>query len=152
MCAFMLNSRALLALVGGLSVWPFVLAACASDDQAVRQTPASTVTAEPTTGAPPSSSMRPDPHSFARPDEVAVKHVALDLSVDFAASVISGTATLDIHRMEGHRAVDRVAEEDHGRGRGEHQHGKDPEQDGEHAVVCAGGALCAASSGRKPAA
>ena len=42
---------------------------------------------------------------------------------------------------ETHRAVDRIAEEDDGRGRGEHQHGEDPEQDGEHAVVCAGGAF-----------
>ena len=44
-------------------------------------------------------------------------------------------------KNETHRAVDRVAEKDDGRGRGEHQHGEDPEQNGEHAVVCAGGAF-----------
>jgi hypothetical protein len=42
---------------------------------------------------------------------------------------------------EAHRAVHRIAEKNYGRGRDEHQHGEDPEQNGEHAVVCAGGAF-----------
>jgi leukotriene-A4 hydrolase len=39
-----------------------------------------------------------DPHSYARPLEARVTHVALDLTVDFDARRIGGTATLDIDR------------------------------------------------------
>ena len=39
-----------------------------------------------------------DIHSYARPLEARVTHVALDLDVDFAAKRIGGTATLDIER------------------------------------------------------
>jgi aminopeptidase N len=39
-----------------------------------------------------------DPHSYARPLEARVYHVALDLGVDFDTKRISGTATLDIER------------------------------------------------------
>src|SRR5688572_28897901 len=39
-----------------------------------------------------------DIHSYARPLEARVTHVALDLAVDFATKSIGGTATLDIER------------------------------------------------------
>jgi aminopeptidase N len=39
-----------------------------------------------------------DVHSFARPQEARVTHVALDLNVDFDTRSIGGTATLDIDR------------------------------------------------------
>ncbi len=39
-----------------------------------------------------------DPHSYARPLEARVHHVALDLGVDFDAKRLGGTATLDIDR------------------------------------------------------
>ena len=39
-----------------------------------------------------------DAHSFAKPLEARVTHVALDLDVDFDAKRIGGTATLDIDR------------------------------------------------------
>ena len=39
-----------------------------------------------------------DTHSFARPLEARVTHVALDLTVDFDARRLAGTATLDIDR------------------------------------------------------
>ena len=39
-----------------------------------------------------------DVHSFARPLEARVTHVALDLNVDFDTKRIAGTATLDIER------------------------------------------------------
>ena len=39
-----------------------------------------------------------DVHSFAKPLEARVTHVALDLNVDFEAKRIGGTATLDIER------------------------------------------------------
>lgn len=46
-----------------------------------------------------------DPHSFARPLEARVTHVALDLSFDFAAKAVSGTATLDIDRKPNAREI-----------------------------------------------
>ncbi len=38
------------------------------------------------------------PHSCARPHEVAVRHLHLDLDVDFTAKVLSGSATLTLKR------------------------------------------------------
>ena len=35
-----------------------------------------------------------DPHSYARPAEARVTHVALDLGADFDAKVLAGTAAL----------------------------------------------------------
>lgn len=43
--------------------------------------------------APPAS-VQPENHSFARPAEASVKHLDLDLTVDFARKVISGKASL----------------------------------------------------------
>jgi leukotriene-A4 hydrolase len=42
-----------------------------------------------------------DIHSFARPDEAVVKHLALDLEVDFERKRLSGTATLEIDNVSG---------------------------------------------------
>jgi aminopeptidase N len=39
-----------------------------------------------------------DPHSHARPNEVVVRHVGLDLTVDFDERRLSGLATLDLER------------------------------------------------------
>ena len=39
-----------------------------------------------------------DPHSFARPEEVSIRHLRLDLDVDFESRRLSGTATLDLDR------------------------------------------------------
>ncbi len=39
----------------------------------------------------------PDPHSFARPDEVVVTHLHLDLTVDFDLQQLAGTATLTLN-------------------------------------------------------
>ena len=41
-----------------------------------------------------------DIHSFARPLEARVHHIALDLDVDFDAKRVSGTATLDVDAAE----------------------------------------------------
>jgi aminopeptidase N len=46
------------------------------------------------------SAQERDIHSFARPDQARVTHVALDLRTDFDAHVLSGTATLDLQRNE----------------------------------------------------
>lgn len=50
------------------------------------------------TAHPPPSAPRRDPHSFARPDEIAVDHLSLDLTVDFEAKKLAGSATLRLAR------------------------------------------------------
>src|ERR1041385_1241166 len=37
-----------------------------------------------------------DPHSFSNPDEAVVKHLTLNLSVDFEKKILTGTAILDV--------------------------------------------------------
>lgn len=37
-----------------------------------------------------------DPHSFSQPDEAIVRHLSLNLTVDFEKKILSGTATLDV--------------------------------------------------------
>ena len=46
-----------------------------------------------------------DSHSYARPQEARVRHVALDLTVDFNSKRIGGTATLDIDRRADAREI-----------------------------------------------
>lgn len=41
-------------------------------------------------------SFAPDPHSFARPNKIAVRHLSLDLTADFDARRLAGRATLDL--------------------------------------------------------
>lgn len=45
--------------------------------------------------------MREDIHSFARPSEVVMHHLELDLDIDFDRQRISGTATLHIKNVAG---------------------------------------------------
>ncbi|KRC56615.1 MULTISPECIES: M1 family metallopeptidase [unclassified Nocardioides] len=40
-----------------------------------------------------------DPHSRSRPNEVVVRHLGLDLDVDFATRTVSGSATLDLEHL-----------------------------------------------------
>ena len=47
----------------------------------------------------------PDIHSFARPSEARVTHVALDLKADFSAKRLSGTARLTLDRRPDATAV-----------------------------------------------
>lgn len=42
-----------------------------------------------------------DPHSYANLNDVRTTHISLDLTVDFEAKEIRGTATLDIENMTG---------------------------------------------------
>ena len=46
-----------------------------------------------------------DVHSYAKPLEARVHHVALDLAVDFEARRLGGTATLDIDRKAGAKEI-----------------------------------------------
>lgn len=52
------------------------------------------------TMSPPKVPAEPDVHSHARPAEVQVTHVDLDLRLDFAARRIAGTARLDFLRRD----------------------------------------------------
>lgn len=54
----------------------------------------------PPAAAPPKAtvSLPDDPHSFSRPREVAVSHLALDLVVDFGTRTLTGTVRLDLER------------------------------------------------------
>jgi aminopeptidase N len=59
------------------------------------------------TQAPPNTQANTtrDPHSYSRPDEVRVTHIALDLGVDFAKKQLSGTATLNIKNIAGAKTL-----------------------------------------------
>ena len=41
-----------------------------------------------------------DPHSYARPNEVVVRHLSLELDVDFGSRQLSGSAVLDVERRD----------------------------------------------------
>ncbi len=75
-----------------------VLAACRQEAPA----PTTATLSQPTPVAPAVSR---DPHSYSRPDEVRVEHIALDLGVDFAKKELSGTATLRIANATGAKAL-----------------------------------------------
>jgi len=45
---------------------------------------------------PASAFYVPDEHSYAQPDRVVTRHLALDLAMDFDRRTLSGTATLDL--------------------------------------------------------
>ncbi len=44
----------------------------------------------------PLAALAAEPHSYAQPDQVQVKHIDLDLVVDFGKKALGGTATLDL--------------------------------------------------------
>jgi aminopeptidase N len=56
-------------------------------------------------GSGPNEGVERDGHSFARPDEARVTHVALDLTADFEGHRLGGTATLSLDVATGARAV-----------------------------------------------
>ena len=60
------------------------------------------------TEKPPMTETTPpdrDIHSYARPWEARVTHVALDLAADFTAKTLAGTATLNVDRAAGAKAI-----------------------------------------------
>ena len=59
-------------------------------------TSAATPAATPAPAPAPSAEKVVDEHSYAQPDKVRTTDIALDLAVDFAKKVISGTATLSL--------------------------------------------------------
>lgn len=49
--------------------------------------------------------METDIHSFSRPEEAVMKHLSLDLKVDFGTKTLSGTATLEIENKMGSDSI-----------------------------------------------
>ena len=87
-----------IALVGAL-----IVSGCKANEQGGNQaaTQSASATVAPILTTPDAI----DTHSYARPLEARVHHVALDLAVDFDAKRIGGTATLDIDRKPGARQI-----------------------------------------------
>jgi leukotriene-A4 hydrolase len=52
------------------------------------------------TERPRPTPVKPDPHSHAQPDRVAVRHLSLDLTVDFAKQTLAGSAALTVVRND----------------------------------------------------
>jgi aminopeptidase N len=57
------------------------------------------------TDSAPVQALVRDVHSYARPAEARVRHVALDLAADFAARRLRGSATLTVDRAPGAREI-----------------------------------------------
>jgi aminopeptidase N len=79
-----------------------LLTGCRSREQGNASAPA---TAEAQTAPILTTPDAVDTHSYARPLEARVTHVALDVSVDFSTKRIGGTATLDIDRKPDAKAI-----------------------------------------------
>lgn len=98
----MKHSRSLLSLSLLLSLLPGCtparppLAQTEPPPEAVRRAPVPTAV---------SQNGRPDPHSFAKPDEAAVEHLQLSLSVDFPRRQLRGKASLRIRQSPGAREI-----------------------------------------------
>jgi len=86
-----LVSLLLLTLVSGL-------AGCGRPPEPVSAAPKQ---ASPVPIAPIAQPAVRDPHSFARPEEVAVEHLQLDLTVDFTRKVLAGRASLRLRNPAG---------------------------------------------------
>ena len=81
-----------------------LLAAACSPSAETNQT--ANATAEPQTAAVLLTEDAKDIHSFAKPEIARVTHVALDLTADFQAKRMAGTATLDVEtRGQGDEIV-----------------------------------------------
>ncbi|MBK7849764.1 MAG: M1 family metallopeptidase [Bacteroidetes bacterium] len=66
-----------------------VLAACQNN-------PSNTMQTETT----PAAVIVKDPHTFAHPDEAVIKHLDLDLQVDFEKKILTGTARIEFERKK----------------------------------------------------
>jgi leukotriene-A4 hydrolase len=80
-----------------------LLASCQQD--AVQQGNAAAPTAAGTIAPILATADAVDPHSFAKPLEARVTHVALDLDIDMAGKRLAGTAALDIDAKPGVSAI-----------------------------------------------
>ena len=82
-----------------------LLAACHQSGKDKAAAPAQSETAEAAIAPILATDDAIDIHSYAKPLEARVYHVALDLNVDFDTKRIGGTATLDIDRKPNAREI-----------------------------------------------
>ena len=75
--------------------WPVLVAVVAAACSAGTEKPPMTETTHPDR----------DIHSYARPWEARVIHVALDLTADFTAKTLAGSATLNVDRAAGAKEI-----------------------------------------------
>ncbi|MBA3050263.1 M1 family aminopeptidase/hydrolase, partial [Brevundimonas sp.] len=85
----LVSAMALAAALGGCAMTPGFGPSSGSDMPPL-----------PASAAAPAEYAR-DTHTFARPEIAHVRHVALDLTADFRAQTLSGTAALDIQGVPG---------------------------------------------------
>ncbi|HEY2289617.1 MAG TPA: M1 family metallopeptidase [Thermoanaerobaculia bacterium] len=78
---------------------PLLLAACAGNP--APKPAANTPQATPIPAVKVGADAVQDPHTFAHPEEVAVEHLALDLTVDFNRRQLTGRASLRLHNPAG---------------------------------------------------
>ena len=89
-----------------LILFALVLAlACAKETGVVRESSRASQGAPEARTTPAAAAYVRDPHSYARPEEVRVEHINLDLDVDFRKKQLSGTATLNIHNQNNARTL-----------------------------------------------
>ena len=82
-----------------------LLASCQQGAAPQGNTAAATSSSAPAIAPILSTPDAADPHSFAKPLEARVTHVALDLDVDMAGKRLAGTAALDIDARPGVSAI-----------------------------------------------
>ncbi|HSG62207.1 MAG TPA: M1 family metallopeptidase [Pseudomonadales bacterium] len=86
-----MTRKTLLASIASAFLFGSLVTACSSSDKVtVSSSPAASLAAR---------DHRIDHHSFSNPDEMVVRHVSLDLTVDFEASILEGSASLTVERM-----------------------------------------------------
>jgi leukotriene-A4 hydrolase len=98
MRALDVSTLALTMLTGGI---PWLFACASAPRPAAAPAVAASAAAVSGGAALAVAPAEADPHSFARPAEVAVEHLVLDLSVDFEAHRLSGRASLRLRNKSG---------------------------------------------------
>src|SRR6185503_18163568 len=81
-----------------------LIVAIACGKETTAPAPAQKPSGTPTTPSSSATYVR-DPHSYARPADVRVEHLVLDLTVDFAKKQLAGTATLNIRNESQAKAL-----------------------------------------------
>ena len=89
-------------LMSFLAVLPLLASGCNPTSEAPSTSPAARPAA---TQAAQGPSGGPDVHSYSRPDQVRVKHLTLDLDVDFAKKQLAGKASWTIESQRGAKSL-----------------------------------------------
>ena len=96
---FLLAFALLAACAGGNPPKPLPAPAARPNPPATPAAPAAAIPATPAVKVVADTVQ--DPHTFARPEEVSVEHLVLDLTVDFTQRQLAGRASLRLHNPTG---------------------------------------------------